>query len=50
LKEGEHFPLTLAFEKAGTREVTVMVGKVGAMGPAGMTMDSGAMNHMNMTH
>jgi periplasmic copper chaperone A len=50
LKEGEHFPLTLAFEKAGTREVTVMVGKVGAMGPAGMTMDSGAMNHINMTH
>lgn len=50
LKEGEHFPLTLTFERAGSREVTVMVGKVGAMGPAGMIMNGGAMNHMNMTH
>jgi copper(I)-binding protein len=48
LKEGEHFPLTLTFEKAGPREVEVMVGKVGAMGPTGM--DHGAAGHMNMTH
>jgi copper(I)-binding protein len=32
LKEGETFPLTLTFEKAGTREVTVAIGKAGAMG------------------
>jgi copper(I)-binding protein len=50
LKEGEHFPLTLKFEKAGPREVEVMVGKVGAMGPAGMDMGHAAMDHMNMTH
>ena len=50
LKEGEHFPLTLTFEKAGVREIEVMVGKVGAMGPAGMAMDHGAMGGMNMSH
>jgi copper(I)-binding protein len=33
LKEGESFPLTLAFEKAGKREVTVSVVKAGARGP-----------------
>ena len=33
LKPGEHFPLTLHFAKAGTREITVAVGKIGAMGP-----------------
>lgn len=33
LKAGEHFPLTLSFEKAGKREVTVSVEKPGAMGP-----------------
>ena len=48
LKEGEHFALTLTFEKSGTEEVQVMVGKVGAMGPTGM--DHGAAGHMNMTH
>jgi len=31
LKQGETFPLTLTFEKAGPIEVTVKVGKVGAM-------------------
>ena len=31
LMEGETFPLTLTFEKAGPIEVTVRVGKVGAM-------------------
>lgn len=35
LKEGERFALKLTFEKAGTVEVTVTVGKPGAMGPMG---------------
>ena len=34
LREGQSFPLTLTFEKAGTREVTVAVEKPGASGPA----------------
>ncbi|HXP03924.1 MAG TPA: copper chaperone PCu(A)C [Stellaceae bacterium] len=37
LTEGQTFPLTLTFDKAGTREVTVTVQKVGSMGP-GMDM------------
>ena len=36
LQAGESFPLTLEFEKAGTREVNAAVGKAGAMGPDGM--------------
>jgi copper(I)-binding protein len=31
LKEGQSFPLTLTFETAGAIEVTVRIGKVGAM-------------------
>jgi len=34
LTAGQTFPLTLTFDKAGTREVTVTVQKVGSMGPA----------------
>ena len=34
LREGQSFPLTLNFEKAGPREVTVSVEKPGAAGPA----------------
>ena len=34
LHEGQSFPLTLTFEKAGTREVSVAVEKPGAAGPA----------------
>jgi len=34
LREGQSFPLTLTFEKAGAREVTVAVEKAGAAGPA----------------
>jgi periplasmic copper chaperone A len=34
LREGQSFPLTLTFEKAGAREVTVEVEKPGAAGPA----------------
>ena len=33
LKEGETFPLTLTFEKAGKREVAVPVTKASARGP-----------------
>jgi periplasmic copper chaperone A len=33
LREGQLFPLTLTFAKAGPETVTVRVGKVGAMGP-----------------
>ena len=45
LRPGESFPLTLTFEKAGTREVTVAVEKPGAMAPekasSGMKMPMG---------
>jgi copper(I)-binding protein len=34
LEEGQSFPLTLDFAKAGTREVIVSVEKIGAMDPA----------------
>lgn len=47
LKPGEHFPLTLHFAKAGTREVTVAVGKIGAMGAVGAET-GGAMDGMAM--
>jgi periplasmic copper chaperone A len=33
LREGQSFPLTLDFEKAGSRTVTVTVEKAGATGP-----------------
>jgi periplasmic copper chaperone A len=35
LTEGQSFPMTLTFAKAGAKEVTVSVEKIGAMGPAG---------------
>jgi copper(I)-binding protein len=35
LQAGQSFPLTLSFEKAGQREVTVAIEKPGAMGPGG---------------
>jgi copper(I)-binding protein len=34
LQEGQSFPLTLTFEKGGTRTVEVAIEKVGASGPA----------------
>ena len=34
LREGQSFPLTLTFEKAGAQEVSVAVEKPGAAGPA----------------
>jgi copper(I)-binding protein len=33
LQPGQSVPVRLQFEKAGTREVSVAVGKVGATGP-----------------
>jgi copper(I)-binding protein len=42
LQEGQSFPLTLEFAKAGAREVTVSVQKVGAMGPGGDAAGNGA--------
>jgi copper(I)-binding protein len=46
LKEGDSFPMTLTFEKAGTIQVTVKVEKPGAMGP--MPSASPAMPGMKM--
>ena len=45
LKEGESFPLTLTFEKAGTRTMQVKIKKAGAMGH-GKKMD-GMSKHNN---
>jgi copper(I)-binding protein len=50
LVAGQSFPLTLTFEKAGTVETTVMIGGVGASGPAGGTMAPSSTDHMNMDH
>jgi periplasmic copper chaperone A len=49
LKEGQSFPLTLMFKNAGSKEVTVTVVKVGAMGPAAATGGMGGMS-MPMQH
>jgi copper(I)-binding protein len=35
LKEGDHIPLTLTFEKSGTKQVEVAVAKAGAHRPTG---------------
>ena len=45
LREGQQFPLTLTFDKAGTRAVTVTVEKPGAMGPAGAAAAATPMHH-----
>ena len=45
LKQGESFPLTLSFEKTGSKEVTVAVEGPGAMGPQAQ-----GMGHMPMKH
>jgi hypothetical protein len=41
LEERQSFPLTLDFTKAGARDVTVSIEKVGAMGPGGGTAGNG---------
>jgi hypothetical protein len=43
LQPGQSIPLTLQFDKAGTRAVSVAVDKIGAMGPE---THSGAMQNM----
>ena len=45
LKEGQTFPLTLSFAKAGSENVTVTVEKVGSMGPGNQ---GGGMNMPGM--
>ncbi len=45
LKEGQTFPLTLTFAKAGSEDATVTVQKVGSTGPGGQ---SGGMNMPRM--
>jgi copper(I)-binding protein len=46
LMAGESFPLTLFFEKAGARDVTVKVERLGAMGPSDdADIDRNAMDH-----
>lgn len=41
LKEGQTFPLTLTFAKAGSQDVVVTVQQVGAMGPGNSTSTPG---------
>jgi copper(I)-binding protein len=48
LEAGQSFPLTLDFAKAGAKEVTVTVEKIGSMGPGGSTGDSMNMPGMTM--
>jgi copper(I)-binding protein len=56
LKEGDSFPLTLTFERAGRREVTVKIEKAGEMdavdhaGTDHGATDHGAMDHGAMHH
>ena len=45
LAEGQTFPMTLTFAKAGPRDVTVIVQKVGATGPASMPGMDMPMHH-----
>jgi copper(I)-binding protein len=46
LREGQSFPLTLSFDNAGPRQVTVAIEKVGAKGPGGQATGSPPM-HMH---
>ena len=44
LHEGQSFPLTLSFDHAGPRQVTVVIEKAGAMGPGGQATGSPRMH------
>ena len=44
LREGQSFPLTLSFDHAGPRQVTVAMEKAGAMGPGGQATGSPPMH------
>ncbi len=48
LKEGERFPLTLRFEKAGELGIEVETGSLGAAGPG--AAGSGGMDHTKHMH
>ena len=48
LKKGETFPLTLSFEKAGTKEVNVAVEGPGAIGPHAGASSNMPMGNMPM--
>ncbi len=48
LKEGDSFPLTLTFEKAGAVTIEVPVQAIGSMGPN--SMNQGSMNQGGMKH
>jgi copper(I)-binding protein len=50
LVEGQSFPLTLTFAKAGSRELSVPVEKAGSMGPGGQTGGQGGDMNMPMHH
>ncbi|PLX37848.1 MAG: hypothetical protein C0606_06180 [Hyphomicrobiales bacterium] len=57
LKKGQHFPLSLTFEKAGTVTIEMPVGSIGAMRPeddsaasSEPAMDHSAMDHSKMDH
>jgi periplasmic copper chaperone A len=40
LNQGQSFPLTLSFDRAGPRQVTVVIEKAGAVGPGGQATGS----------
>ena len=48
LKQGDTFPLTLSFEKAGRKEVTVAIQGPGAMGPQAGSSGNAPMGNMPM--
>jgi periplasmic copper chaperone A len=48
LQEGQSVPLTLTFAKAGNREVTATVQKIGAMGPSATGAGGETGHGMNM--
>jgi periplasmic copper chaperone A len=50
LVEGQSFPLTLTFAKAGSREVSVLVDKAGSMGPGSQMGGQGGDMNMPMHH
>lgn len=50
LKEGDSFPLTMFFENAGRRHVSVKIGKIGAAGPMDGMKQMDGNGHHRMKH
>ncbi len=50
LKEGDSFPLTAVFEKAGKIQISVKIGKIGAAGPMGGMQPMDGHGDHKMTH